>query len=241
MPMSPPPAPSSPPRMYVESPWQIQSHPSPPLPIKISQPRPYRATETERDKLQHLYSPTTDPSPHSYSTCQREKPQTNQAQPPPPQAAAPQPPQIIPNESVTTSTSSLVDVDSQSVRTVPSDFLEQDVQTETQQARLERERDEQAAREKARQKKEAAKKKAARADSWVLSRLAALSDGQAGALAAANVALVVGLSGVLGYKAWGLHERGQFSWKTAGIGAGIVGVIGVVEGVFGRYVPSLCP
>ncbi|KKY35575.1 putative mitochondrial intermembrane space import and assembly protein 40 [Diaporthe ampelina] len=153
----------------------------------------------------------------------------------PEDAAAPQPPQIIPNESVTTSTSSLVDVDSQSVRTVPSDFLEQSVQTDTQQARLEREHEEQTARDKARQKKEAAKKKAARADNWILSRLAALSDGQANALAAANVALVVGLSGVLGYKAWGLHERGQFSWKTAGIGAGIVGVVGVFEGVFGRY------
>lgn len=127
-----------------------------------------------------------------------------------------------------------MDVDSQSVRTVPSDFMEQSVQTETQQARIERERDEQTAREKARQKKEAAKKKAARADNWLLSRFASLSDGQANALAAANVAVVVGLSAVLGYKAWGLHERGQFSWKTAGIGAGIVGVVGVVEGVFGR-------
>ncbi|KAK2613154.1 hypothetical protein N8I77_000081 [Diaporthe amygdali] len=153
----------------------------------------------------------------------------------PEDAAAPQPPQIIPNESVTTSTSSLVDVDSQSVRTVPSDFLEQEVQTDTQAARLERERDEQTAREKARQKKEAAKKRAARADNWLLSRLAALSDGQSKGLVAANLAAVVGLGAVLGYKAWGLHERGQFTWKTAGLGAGIVAVVGAVEGVFGRY------
>lgn len=127
-----------------------------------------------------------------------------------------------------------MDVDSQSVRTVPSDFMEQSIQTDTQRDRVEREQQEQTARDKARQKKEAAKRKAARADSWLLSRLSALSDGQANALAAANVAVVVGLSAVLGYKAWGLHERGQFSWKTAGIGAGIVGVVGVVEGVFGR-------
>lgn len=150
------------------------------------------------------------------------------------QAAAPQPPQIIPNESVTTSTSSLVDVDSQSVRTVPSDFMEQSVQTDTQQARIEREREEASAREKARQKKEAAKKRAARADNWLLSRISALSDGQANGLVAANIAVVVGLSAALGYKALGLHERGQLSWKTAGIGAGIVGVVGVVEGVFAR-------
>ncbi|KAG8157972.1 hypothetical protein KVR01_012244 [Diaporthe batatas] len=156
----------------------------------------------------------------------------------PEEAAAPQPPQIIPDESVTTSTSSLVDVDSQSVRTVPSDFMEQSIQTDTQAARIEREeqaKEEASAREKARQKKEAARKKAARADGWLLSKVAELSEGQAKGLAAANVALVVGLGAVLGYKAWGLHERGQFSWRTAGIGAGIVGVVGVVEGVFGRY------
>ncbi|POS79938.1 hypothetical protein DHEL01_v201681 [Diaporthe helianthi] len=161
----------------------------------------------------------------------------------PEEAAAPQPPQIIPNESLTTSTSSLVDVDSQSVRTVPSDFMEQSVQTDTQQARIEREQEQeereqqQHAREasEARQKKEAAKKKAARADNWLLSKVSELSDGQAKGLAAANLAVLVGISAALGYKAWGLHERGQLSWRTAGVGAGIFGVVGLVEGVFGRY------
>lgn len=127
-----------------------------------------------------------------------------------------------------------MDVDSQSVRTVPSDFMEQSIQTDTQQDRIEREREEATARDKARQKKEAAKKKAARADSWILSRFSALSDGQAKGLVAANAAVIAALSGVLGYKAWGLHQRGQFSWKTAGIGAGIVGVVGAAEAVFGR-------
>lgn len=114
--------------------------------------------------------------------------------------------------------------------------MEQSIQTDTQAARIEREQEEASARDKARQKKEAARKKAARADNWLLSKISELSDGQAKGLAAANVALVVGLGAVLGYKAWGLHERGQFSWRTAGVGAGIVGVVGVVEGVFGQYV-----
>ena len=113
--------------------------------------------------------------------------------------------------------------------------MEQSIQTDTQASRIEREQDEATAREKARQKKEAARKKAASADNWLLSKISALSDGQAKGLVAANVAVVVALAGVFGYKAWGLHERGQFSWRTAGIGAGIVGVVGVVEGVFGRY------
>lgn len=127
-----------------------------------------------------------------------------------------------------------MDVDSQSVRTVPSDFMEQSVQTDTQQSRIEREEREESARDKARAKKEAAKRKAARADNWLLSRISALSDTQAKGVVGANVAVLVGLSAVLGYKALGLHERGQLSWKTAGIGAGIVGVVGVVEGVFAR-------
>ncbi|KAJ8130214.1 hypothetical protein O1611_g3420 [Lasiodiplodia mahajangana] len=58
----------------------------------------------------------------------KRKSKTNKKQeltttPPSPQAAAPQPPQIIPSE--TASTASLIDVDTPSVRTVPSDFLEQ--------------------------------------------------------------------------------------------------------------------
>lgn len=125
-------------------------------------------------------------------------------------------------------------MDSQSVRTVPSDYLEQDVQTDTQKARLEAEEAAAAARDEARQKKEAAKHKAKRVDGWLAAKVASLTEGQSSGLAAANLAAVVGLGAVLGYKAWGLHERGQFSWKTAGVGAGILAAVGVVESVFAQ-------
>lgn len=150
------------------------------------------------------------------------------------QAAAPQQPEIIPNESETTSTGSLIDVDTQSVRTVPSDFMEQSVQTDTQASRIERE--ESLDKERAAVAERKAKAKAKRADDWLSSKIASLSQGQATGVVYANLAAVVGLSAVLGYKAWGLHERGALSWKTAGIGAAIVGAVGVVEGVFSRYV-----
>lgn len=150
------------------------------------------------------------------------------------QAAAPQQPEIIPNESETTSTGSLIDVDTQSVRTVPSDFMEQSVQTDTQASRIERE--ESLDKERAAAAERKAKAKAKRADDWLSSKIASLSQGQATGVVYANLAAVVGLSAVLGYKAWGLHERGALSWKTAGIGAAIVGAVGVVEGVFSRYV-----
>ena len=143
------------------------------------------------------------------------------------QAAAPVPPEIVTDTE--TSTSSLVDVDHDGVRTVPSDFLEQDVQTDTQSSRIAREED---AREE-RSKKEKATAKARKADSWLTRQFSSLSDNSASALAAANVAGVVALSGFLGYRAWALYEKGRLSWQSVGLGLGILGVVGIGESVLG--------
>lgn len=158
----------------------------------------------------------------------------------PEEAAAPQPPEIIPNES--SSTASLIDVDMPSVHTVPPDFLEQDVQTETQAERIQREQE---AAERAKQQQQqreaaaAAKKKAAskakRADSWLTRQFSQLSDGSVTAIALANVAGVVGVSGFLGYRAWGLYERRVLDWKHVGVGVGVLAAVGAVEAVLGRY------
>lgn len=165
--------------------------------------------------------------------------------PPLPQAAAPQMPEIEPNESQTISTESLIDVDNPSVRSVPSDFMEQSIQTDTQSDRIDREAElrrladdaeKKAAdiKASAKVKKDKAKAKAQEADNWLVSKIASLSEGQASGIVFANLAAVVGLSAVLGYKAWGLHERNALSWKHAGIGAAVVGAVGVVETVFSR-------
>lgn len=150
-----------------------------------------------------------------------------------PQAAAPQPPQIV--TSTSASTSSLVDVDTPSVRTVPSDFGEQEVQTDTQAARLEREAEEAAARARAEADlaKKKARNKARKADTWLTKKFEELSDGSSGALVAANLIGLVGLSGWLGFKAWGLYDNGRLTWKSVGLGLGILGAVGAVEGVFG--------
>lgn len=152
------------------------------------------------------------------------------------QAAAPQPREIIPNESATTSTGSLIDVDTQSVRTVPSDFMEQSIQTDTQADRVEREDRAAELRAEAARKERAARKKAARADDWVASKIASLSEGGAAGVLYGNAAVVVALGGVLGYQGWGLHQRGVLSWKHAGIGAAVLSTVAVVESVFYRYV-----
>lgn len=119
-----------------------------------------------------------------------------------------------------------------SVHTVRSDFLEQDIQTETQAERIRREEDAARARDAAKKK---ASSKAKKADSWVSRQFSQLSDGSVTAIALANVAGVVGVSGFLGYRAWGLYEKSRLDWKHVGVGVGLLAAVGAVEAVLGRY------
>ncbi|KAG6060084.1 hypothetical protein E4U32_003639 [Claviceps aff. humidiphila group G2b] len=169
----------------------------------------------------------------------------------PEEAAAPQPVEIVNTESV--ATASPLDVDIRSVHTVPSEFSEiseQPIQTETQANRLDfkTEADVEAeaeaakttkAKDKAKGKVQNAKKqtetKARETDSWLVQQFSGLSDGSASALAVTNLVAIIGVSSYLGYKAWGLYERGNLSWKTAGVGVGILAGVGAAEAVLGRY------
>jgi hypothetical protein len=72
-----------------------------------------------------------------------------------------------------------------------------------------------------------------RAEGWLARHFESVSEGGAGgAIALANIVAVVGLSGWLGFKAWGLYDRGRLGWREAGIGLGVLGAVGAVEGVF---------
>ncbi|CAG1961434.1 unnamed protein product [Fusarium graminearum] len=144
-------------------------------------------------------------------------------------AAAPQPPQILTDESA--STASLVDVDMPSVHTVPNDFLEQEIQTETQAARIERE--EEAKQEK--RKRDSAASKAKQTDNWLIQQFSKLSDGEATGLTVANLATVVSLGAFLGYKGWGLYEKGRLDWKAVSYGVGILASAAAAQGAVGRY------
>ena len=152
----------------------------------------------------------------------------------PEEAAAPQPPQV--ETSTTASTSSLVDVDTPSVRTVPSDFGDQDVQTDTQADRIEREQqaaaEAEAKKKKARSAREKAAASARSADNWLVAKMESLGDGPATALFAGNLAVVMGLGAVMGYKAWGLYERRALGWKGITLGLGLLSIVGLGEGVF---------
>ncbi|KAK3306326.1 uncharacterized protein B0T15DRAFT_491876 [Chaetomium strumarium] len=166
----------------------------------------------------------------------------------PEEAAAPPPPQIAHTTPLSSTTASLVDVDTPSVHTVPSDFESQEIQTDTQAARVEREEqaieeaEAEAERVRARaeadlaRKKKAARYKVDKAESWLAKQFHEMSEGPGGVpLAVANILAVVGLSGWLGFRAWGLYDRGRLGWREAGIGLGVLGVVGVVEGAFVNF------
>ena len=134
--------------------------------------------------------------------------------------------------------SSLIDVDTPSVHTVPSDFAEQDIQTETQAARIEHDALEKDIAAKARAEADFAKKKTRRgvqkADSWLTKQFTSMSEGASSALVLGNLVTIVGISGWLGFKAWSLYDRGRLDWKTAGYGLGLLATVGAVESVFAR-------
>ncbi|KAM3511368.1 hypothetical protein MY11210_004977 [Beauveria gryllotalpidicola] len=147
------------------------------------------------------------------------------------QAAAPPLPEVVPNESA--STSSLIDVDMPSVHTVPSEFVEQDVKTETQANRLEREAE--AVKAKAERARKNAAAEAKKADSWITKQVSQLSDGTASGLALANLAAFVGVGSYLGYQGWNLYQKGSLDGKAVGLSVGILTAAGAAHAVVGSY------
>lgn len=144
----------------------------------------------------------------------------------PAEATAPPVDEVIRTDS---SVASLVDVDS-GVSVVSSDFPDQPVKTYTQAERLELEAaveaEENAARAAA-----AKKRKSGKSESDVVTWF---KDPVHSGGAVVSTILVVGL-GVVG---WRKYKLGQFSWATAGIGAGILAGVSLVEYFVGKFAQS---
>lgn len=120
------------------------------------------------------------------------------------------------------SVSSLVDVDSPHVSSVPSDFEAQSVKTDTQAERIEREDEAREAREKAKEAADKAKAKAARGGQYAKAN----SDNPV----VLGNALTVGILGTaLGVGAYRKYVRDELSWKVVGAWAGVVGLFGVAD------------
>lgn len=132
---------------------------------------------------------------------------------------APALPEVVHSEAA--STSSLIDVDSPRVSSVPSDFESQPVKTETQAARIEREA--QDAKIKAEQEAKKAKSKAT-------SKLGkGKNEVQANPVFFGNAAVVGVLGTVLGVGAYRKYASGELTWRTAGIWGGVVGLFATAD------------
>lgn len=137
---------------------------------------------------------------------------------------APVPPEIEHSDSP--STASLVDVDSDSVHTVPSDFSSQHIQTSTQAERIEREAEAAEARakeagQKASKAMSKAEKDAKAKGKKAMHSLEANSDNP---VFIGNAIAVVALSAGLGFGAYRKYAAGELTWKVVGAWTGIVGL-----------------
>ena len=121
---------------------------------------------------------------------------------------------------------SLVDVGSEHVSTVPSDYTTTSTQTSTQAEHIEHEQEDrqhvQSRKEKAQQAKEEAKAKARKVGEIIKAN----ADHP---VVLGNTVLAVLLVGGLGYVGYTKHRACQLSWKLVGIGAGIVGAFSVAD------------
>ncbi|KAL5624694.1 hypothetical protein BROUX41_004754 [Berkeleyomyces rouxiae] len=155
-----------------------------------------------------------------------------------PEEAVPAPlPSVIPTSG---DTHNLIDVDSPAVRTVPNDFLERDVQTSTQAARLAREAEAQEAAA-AGSASAAAKKNKAPAAATARDHARSGGDGPSygsvilgsGGLVLANVVLVLSVSAAAQY--FGVQgARWAPTWKNAGLGVGVAAVLAVGESMLAQ-------
>jgi len=143
---------------------------------------------------------------------------------------APLLPQVELADSV--STSSLIDVDSDSVHTVPSTFSSQEIQTSTQQDRLQREAEAEEAR---------AKEEYARAKKDAKKGASNFSANTENPIFLGNAIAVVGLSGLLGFGAYRKYVGGELSWKVVGAWAGIVGLFAAGDYYLSQYVLKKFP
>ncbi|KAF2837335.1 hypothetical protein M501DRAFT_1006812 [Patellaria atrata CBS 101060] len=140
---------------------------------------------------------------------------------------APAMPQV---ERTEESVSSLVDVDSPHVSSVPSDYESQSVKTDTQAERLEREAQQKAynAEAKAKQAKESAKEKAKK-------EKRTLQENSDNPVIIGNAVVATAIAGVIGFGAYRKYAAGELTWKVAGAWAGFIGLFAAGDYYFSQY------
>ncbi|KAI9737824.1 MAG: hypothetical protein M1834_009193 [Cirrosporium novae-zelandiae] len=134
------------------------------------------------------------------------------------------------------STSSLVDVDSPHVSSVPSDYEYQSIKTTTQADRIEREEESEASTAEA--KEEEAKKKARleknKARSKARSAKKLFGENCDNPVLVGNAAVYTLSLGVLGVAAY-KRVLPDFNWKVAGVWAGALGLFATADYYVSKY------
>ncbi|KAI9816247.1 MAG: hypothetical protein M1827_001848 [Pycnora praestabilis] len=130
------------------------------------------------------------------------------------------------------STSSLVDVDSPHVSSVPSDYESQSIKTDTQASREENEHEDEElkeeAKEKAQRAAEQAKEKYEQTKKTTKTKASSakkeLSENRDNPVVVGNAVVVVGLSAALGFGAYRKYAANELTWKVVGAWVGVVGL-----------------
>lgn len=125
------------------------------------------------------------------------------------------------------STHSLVDVDSPHVSSVPSDFDQQSIKTDTQASRIDREEETKRLLDEASENAKLRKNKSKKAASKIKEDPEALykvANGVIGAVAAAAI----------GWGAYQKHLKGELTWKVVGLWTGVLAAFGAGDYFLGQ-------
>ncbi|EER25508.1 hypothetical protein CPC735_066080 [Coccidioides posadasii C735 delta SOWgp] len=162
--------------------------------------------------------------------CHTQKP-LHEAQAKARKKAAPQPAQIEVAD-IETTTSSLVDVDSPHINTVPSTYESQSVKTNTQAERLQREE-----RENPREGKNKEKGKTAvgREKEKAKGAYAKLCENRTNPVLVTNAILFTAASAGLGYGAYQKYLKGVLTWDTVMWWGGGIGAAGLLDYYVSRW------
>jgi len=147
----------------------------------------------------------------------------------PEDARAPSIPQV---EHTDDSVSSLVDVDSPHISSVPSDYESQSVKTDTQAERQEREQE---IKEEAQRLKEEAKKLKDQAAAKKESAKDKARKNADNPVVLANAVGAAVVAGVLGIGAYRKYARGELTGKVVAAWLGVVGLFGVGDYYVSQY------
>ncbi|EGE78015.2 hypothetical protein BDDG_00952 [Blastomyces dermatitidis ATCC 18188] len=147
--------------------------------------------------------------------------------------AAPQPRQVEVTEAEP-ATTSLIDVDSPHVSSVPPTYESQRVKTNTQAERIEREHEEKKRREEAETeaKRHAARHSKGKAKATKNKAVAAkscLARNKSNPVVLGNALLIAVAGAGLGFGAYQKHAQGSLTWRVVGVWSGAVGAVGAVD------------